>query len=79
MDQPMHPVERATWWMEYLLRHPNPDDAMISPAIKLSWWQYFMLDIFVLSCIVLFIIFIVIKHVLRFFCFRTNPTKSKQE
>ena len=44
MDQPQHPVERAAWWMEYLLRHPgNP--GMRSPSLELWWWQYLLLDV----------------------------------
>jgi hypothetical protein len=79
MDQPMHPVERATWWMEYLLRHPKLEDTMRNPALQLSWWQYFMIDVFVLSGIVLSIVVIVIKSILKLCCCRSNPTKSKKE
>ena len=75
----MHPVERATWWMEYLLRHPKPEDAMRNPALQLSWWQYFMIDVFVLSGIVLYIVFIVLRSVLKLCCCPTKPTKSKKE
>ena len=44
MDQPQHPLERATWWMEYLLRHPG-NVAMRSPVHDLAWHQYFLLDV----------------------------------
>jgi len=59
MDQPQHPLERAVWWLEYLLRHPH-NSGMESPTHQLYWFQYFLLDIlaiFIAGVIVLFMIF----------------------
>ena len=78
MDQPLHPVERAAWWMEYLLRHPSPKDSMRNPVLHLSWWQYFMIDILVVCGIVLVIILVLIKALVLFCCCRKN-SKTKIE
>jgi len=63
MDQPQHPLDRATWWLEYLLRHPH-NTAMRSPVHKLYWFQYFLLDvIFVFLAVILLLIFVMKKVV----------------
>merc|ERR1712184_216189 len=44
MDQPQHPLERAVWWLEYLLRHPH-NPGMRPVTHNLGWPQYFLLDV----------------------------------
>jgi len=44
MDTPQHPLDRSVWWLEYLLRHPH-NTGMKSPAVKLPWFKYFLLDV----------------------------------
>ena len=80
MDQPMHPVDRATWWMEYLIRHPNPDDSMRSPAVELLWWQYLLIDVMIFLVIIVISFIIVVKFLFNFFCCRNkNARKAKTE
>ena len=80
MDQPMHPVDRAVWWMEYLIRHPNPEDTMKSPGSELSWWQYFLIDVFVFLVIIIVAFFTTMKFLIKLFCCRKrNGGKSKKE
>ena len=80
MDQPMHPVDRAAWWMEYLIRHPNPDDAMRSPALELVWWQYLLIDVFIFLFIIVISFIIVVKFLYKFFCCRNKKSiKPKKE
>ena len=52
MDQPQHPLDRAIWWLEYLLRHPHNKN-MQSPVHKLYWFQYFLLDVFAVLLFIL--------------------------
>ena len=68
LDQPQHPLDRAVWWLEYLLRHPgNP--GMLSPTHKLYWFQYFLLDIL---SVVLFVLLLLsfMMYKLCYCCFR---------
>ena len=74
MDTPQHPLDRAVWWMEYLLRHPgNP--AMKNPARHLSWIQYFLIDVIAFFGAVLVLICYVLKKLFDFCCIR----KQKKE
>lgn len=52
-DQPLKGVDKAVWWIEYVLRHGDVSH-LRSPAAKMSFFEYFMIDV------VLFLLFIVI-------------------
>ncbi|XP_063703616.1 UDP-glycosyltransferase UGT5-like [Culicoides brevitarsis] len=44
-DRPMTPVQTGKYWIEYILRHGNPD-FMKSPAMKLNLIEYHNWDVF---------------------------------
>ena len=75
MDQPMHPVERAAWWMEYVVRHPG-NEAMRSPAQSLAWWQYFLLDVLLVMVVVVGMVVGCMVKICKLFCRRG---KKKRE
>ena len=76
MDQPQHPLERAVWWLEYLLRHPHNTN-MKPHTHNLSWVQYFLLDvIFVVLSTILFLIFVLVKLVRCCCCGNRNKSKK---
>merc|ERR1719322_1283632 len=63
MDQPLHPLDRAVWWLEYLLRHPhNPD--MKTVTHELNWLQYFLLDVIAAILLIFTIIFLLIVKII---------------
>lgn len=41
-DQPLDSLERAAWWIEYVIRHGGTGHIR---APQLSWFQYLMLDV----------------------------------
>ena len=66
MDQPQHPLDKAVWWLEYILRHPH-NIAMRSPTHDLYWFQFFLLDIFFLILISISFLFIIMKKCVDLF------------
>ena len=63
LDQPLPPLTRAVWWLEYLLRHPH-NTSMRSPLHRLAWYQYFLLDVLCfLLAIIAILSFLVIRCV----------------
>jgi len=77
LDQPQHPLDRAVWWLEYLLRHPHNKD-MKPHTHNLNWAQYFLVDViaFVVSVGAIFI-FILVK-ILKCCCSK-KKMKNKTE
>ena len=61
IDQPIHPLDRAVWWMEYLLRHPNHEDQFRSSSEDVAGWQYFW-NIVPLLVVVIIIIYSIIIY-----------------
>lgn len=78
-DQPMKPLDRAVFWIEYVMR--NKGAKHLRPALHdLTWFQYHSLDVigFLLVCVVA-VVFIIAKCCL-FCCHKTaNMGKKKKE
>ena len=77
MDQPQHPLDRAVWWLEYLLRHPHNIN-MKPHTHNLYWFQYFLLDVILLMFLVLAVILTVLVKLVRCCCCR-GKDKSKKD
>ena len=45
MDQINHPLDRAVWWIEHVMRHPTLYSRR-SPVHSLTWYQYLLLDVY---------------------------------
>lgn len=43
-DRPMSPIDTAMWWIEYVLRNPQPDFHR-SPGLDLKWYQLYLIDV----------------------------------
>eukprot|EP00102_Acyrthosiphon_pisum_P004592 XP_001948351.3 PREDICTED: UDP-glucuronosyltransferase 2A3-like isoform X2 [Acyrthosiphon pisum] len=53
-DRPVPPSEMVYYWFEYVLRH-NGAYHLNSKALKLTWYQYLLLDIIIVVVTLLFI------------------------
>ena len=73
-DQITKPLDRAVWWIEHIMRHPDMY-AGKSPVHKLSWYQYFLLDVLAFGLAILFIVFSVLKLLFKKCC-RSSKTKK---
>uniref|UniRef100_A0A8C2V1V4 glucuronosyltransferase n=1 Tax=Chinchilla lanigera TaxID=34839 RepID=A0A8C2V1V4_CHILA len=52
-DQPMKPLDRAVFWVEFVMRHKGANHLRVA-AHDLSWFQYHSLDVigFLLACVI---------------------------
>jgi len=67
MDTPQHPLDRAVWWLEYLLRHPH-NPGMRSPALQLAWHQYFLLDVIGFFLFILALVVYLLRKMVLYCC-----------
>ncbi|XP_042113522.1 UDP-glucuronosyltransferase 2B31-like isoform X2 [Peromyscus maniculatus bairdii] len=79
-DQPMKPLDRAVFWVEYVMRHKGAKHLRVA-AHDLTWFQYHSLDVlgFLFTC-VLTVMLIMMKCCL--FCcqkFSKAGEKKKRE
>ncbi|XP_026304574.1 UDP-glucuronosyltransferase 2B18 isoform X6 [Piliocolobus tephrosceles] len=75
-DQPVKPLDRAVFWIEFVMRHKGAKHLRVA-AHDLTWFQYHSLDVtgFLLACVGT-VIFIVMKCCL--FCFWKFARKGKK-
>ncbi|XP_038202993.1 UDP-glucuronosyltransferase 2B31-like isoform X2 [Arvicola amphibius] len=60
-DQPVKPLDRAVFWIEYVMRHKGAKHLRVA-AHDLTWFQYHSLDVlgFLLACVVT-VVFVITK------------------
>ncbi|XP_054409147.1 UDP-glucuronosyltransferase 2B7 isoform X1 [Pongo abelii] len=75
-DQPVKPLDRAVFWIEFVMRHKGAKHLRVA-AHDLTWFQYHSLDVigFLLACVAT-VIFIITKCCL--FCFWKFTRKTKK-
>lgn len=56
-DQPLKGVDKAIWWIEYVIRHKGTEH-LRSPAADMTLYEYFMLDVILF----LFSIFVMLSY-----------------
>ena len=77
LDQPLHPLDRAVWRLEYLLRHPHNTN-MKPHTHNLYWFQYFLLDIMAALFVIVAAVIVLITKLLKCCCSR-RKSKNKTE
>nr|XP_027223434.1 UDP-glucuronosyltransferase 2B14-like [Penaeus vannamei] len=76
-DQPETPRERAVFWTEYVVRHQGAP-RLRSPAAKLSWVEFLMLDVLLVLHVVVYVAFCVLSRVVRAVKGKLFPGKAKK-
>ncbi|KAB0795113.1 hypothetical protein PPYR_11952 [Photinus pyralis] len=74
-DQPMKPLDKAMYWIEYVLRH-NGAPHLRTSALNLRWFQVLCLDVVLFAAITMFATIFAIYKAIVITC-RRRPTKSK--
>ncbi|XP_028608430.1 UDP-glucuronosyltransferase 2B7 isoform X2 [Grammomys surdaster] len=78
-DQPMKPLDRAVFWIEFVMRHKGAKH--LRPlGHNLTWYQYHSLDVigFLLTCVVA-IAFLAVKCCLFVYRFFVKKRKNKKD
>ncbi|XP_050315887.1 UDP-glycosyltransferase UGT5-like isoform X2 [Anthonomus grandis grandis] len=67
-DQPQDGLDKAIWWIEYIIRHKGAKH-LRSMAADLPWYQYLMLDIYAclvgIALLVILIVYLIFKASLK--------------
>lgn len=79
-DQPQKPLDRAVFWVEWMLRHKDDYSTIIPPSKTLHWFILNGYDVLLVLIIILYLIVsIVQKIVCKIFCQKKCIEKDKKE
>lgn len=84
LDQPQSPMERAIYWVEYVLRHDGAH-YMQTSAQYLNFIEYHNLDIYATFAIAIFLSIFIPIYVIRKFlkmvltCMKPSPSSKKNK
>lgn len=75
-DQKEKPIDRAVFWVEWLLRNPNANAFLKSPVLRLGIFTGNSFDLIVfITLIILAVSFVVIKLLFSYICQFMQDTK----
>lgn len=74
-DQPGHPVTRAVYWINYILRH-NGASHLRSAVYEVSPYQYFLLDVILTIGAVLALVAFCLRQMFRLCCGRLRDQSA---
>jgi len=78
LDTPQPPLERAVWWLEYLLRNPG-NKGMVSPGHQLGWTQHLLLDVLLVILVTLTAVIWLLYRIVSCCCTFRDRNKDKRE
>ncbi|XP_039889187.1 UDP-glucuronosyltransferase 2A1-like [Simochromis diagramma] len=77
-DQPITPMEKAVFWVEYVMRHKGARH-LRTEAYKMPWYSYYCLDVlFILLSVVTALLYSIVALVRFLCCRRRRKAKTKQ-
>ncbi|XP_058832975.1 UDP-glucosyltransferase 2-like isoform X2 [Topomyia yanbarensis] len=77
-DQPDKPLDRALWWIDWSLRHPNAKSIQ-SPTLRLGWFRSEQYDVKLFVAIAIFGVIALLIPVCRTFVFCKQTTDSRKK
>lgn len=63
-DRPKKPLETAMYWVDHVLKHKDTDHIR-SASAKLTWYELYSLDVFVISTVTIYVILKIFEFVIR--------------
>lgn len=80
-DRPRTPKDEVIYWTEYVIKH-NGAHHLKSAALKLSWYQYFLVDVLIVVFLIVLVsvsvIILLIKTLKNQICARTKKKPKKE-
>ncbi|XP_063705004.1 UDP-glycosyltransferase UGT4-like [Culicoides brevitarsis] len=67
-DNLKEPMETAIYWIEYVAKHKKAREFLISKAIKLHLWEFYMLDVIFAVTIIGLLFAWIIKNLVKICC-----------
>lgn len=78
-DQKESPLERALWWVEWVLRNPSTL-IMQSNAVRLDWLVKYSFDVIVPLVFMGVVVLLMLVNIARFvLCRKGKQSKTKRE
>lgn len=78
-DQPVRPLDRAVFWVEYVMRHKGARHLRIR-AYEMPWYAYYGVDVALLLAAIAAVPALIAVALVRFLCCKkTRKDKAKQQ
>lgn len=78
-DKPMHPLETALFWIEFVMRHQGASH-LRTESYKMPWYSYYSVDVICFLLAILLLVTAAVVGSIRFLCSRLcRRRKPKQE
>lgn len=71
----MSAKDTAVYWVEYAARHGN---RLKSPGRKLTWWKFYLLDVYGLVLGAILLASYIVKKILGFICRLICSSKNQK-
>ncbi|KAJ3658832.1 hypothetical protein Zmor_010553 [Zophobas morio] len=63
-DQPMPALEKAVWWIEYVIRHDGAEHLKY-PGVDMPFYQYFLLDVIAFMAGTVGLMFYILRRIFK--------------
>ncbi|XP_062330557.1 UDP-glucuronosyltransferase 2B20-like [Osmerus eperlanus] len=78
-DKPMHPLDTALYWIEYVIKHKGAAH-LRTESYKMPWYSYHSLDVISFLLAILFLLATITVASIHFFCFKLcRKQKTKKD